>query len=257
MRSQNDRQTRSVMHIRWSSSHTSYNDAADEWRHLCGCGFSFGRVERKPHIFLSANCTPNETTGPPTNSNTTTPTNPYTIQQPQQRQQRQQQLQQQPEPRYAPLLTSVTGERGDASCHGFWERGRNTIFGIRITDTEAPSYPNQDFTKVLAAQEKEKKRKYLAPLHAQRKDFTPMIYSVDGIAGREAKSAEKRIVSALAGKWKKEYSEMVFYVRVRMALAVVKANSLLIRGSRERQRPRRPIINNRAAMYDCRCWHDG
>ena len=77
-----------------------------------------------------------------------------------------------------------------------------------ITDTEAPSYRNQDFTKVLAAQEKEKKKKYLAPLHAQRKDFTPMIYTVDGIAGREAKSAEKRIASTLAIKWEREYSEM-------------------------------------------------
>ena len=37
-----------------------------------------------------------------------------------------------------------------------------------------------------------------------------MIYSVDSIAGREAKSAEKHLASALADKWKKEYSEMVF-----------------------------------------------
>ena len=62
-----------------------------------------------------------------------------------------------------------------------------------------------------------------------------MIYTVDGIAGREAKSGEERLASALAKNWKREYSEMVFYVRVQMALAVVKANSLLIRGSRDRQ----------------------
>ena len=174
------------------------------WFHQqCGCGFIPGRVERKLHVYLSANGPSSVTTCPPTNSNTTTPTNPYTTQHPQQLQQRQLQSKQHPEPRYAPLLTSVTGERGDASYHGFWEHGRNTIFDIRITDTEAPSERNQDFTKVLAAHEKEKKKKYLAPLHAQRKDFTPMIYSVDGIAGREAKSAEKRLVSALAEKWKK------------------------------------------------------
>ena len=58
-----------------------------------------------------------------------------------------------------------------------------------------------------------------------------MIYSGNGIAGREAKSAEKHLASALADKWKKEFSEMVFYVRVRMALVVVRVNSLLIRGS--------------------------
>ena len=112
-------------------------------------------------------------------------------------------MQQQPEPRYTPLLTNITGEGGDASCHGFWERGLNTIFNIRITDTEAPSYRDQDFDKVLAAQEKEKKKKILTALHARRKDFTPMIYTVDGIAGREARSAEKRLASVLAEKWKR------------------------------------------------------
>ena len=118
-------------------------------------------------------------------------------------------------------------------------------------------YLPKDFTKVLAAQEKGKKRKYLVSLHAQRKDFTPMIYTGNGIDGHEAKSTEKRLASALADKWKKEYSEMKFYVRVRMALAVVKANSLLIRGSGERQRPRQPIISDRSAMYDWRCFHNG
>ena len=120
------------------------------------------------------------------------------IQQPQQLQQQQQQPHQHPESRYAPLLTDVTGERGNESCHIFWERGRNTIFDIRITDTEAPSYRNQDFDKVLAAHEKDKKEKHLIPLHAQRKDFTPIVYSVDGIAGREAKSDEKHLTSTLA-----------------------------------------------------------
>ena len=67
-------------------------------------------------------------------------------------------------------------------------------------------YRNADYDKTLAVHEKEKKRKYLSSLHDQRKDFTPMVYSVDGIAGRKAKSAEKRLASALAEKWKREYS---------------------------------------------------
>ena len=121
---------------------------------------------------------------------------------------------------------------------------------MRITDTESRSYRNRDFEKVLALQEKEKKDKYLASCHEMRKDFTPLVYSVDGIAGREAKAAEKRLASYLAKKWKKNYSEMVFYVRARMAISVVRANSLLIRGSRDRQKPCRPLISDRAAMMD-------
>ena len=65
---------------------------------------------------------------------------------------------------------------------------------------------------------------------------------MDGIAGREARNAEKRLATQLAGKWNREYLQMVYYVRVRMAIVVVRANSLLIRGSRDRQRPRCPLF---------------
>ena len=82
-----------------------------------------------------------------------------------------------------------------------------------------------------------------------RKDFTPLVYSVDGIAGREAKNAERRIATMLSDKWQRPYSEMVQYVRVPMAIAVVRANSLLIRGSRVWQRPPRPLIAG-AAIWD-------
>ena len=83
-----------------------------------------------------------------------------------------------------------------------------------------------------------------------------MVYSVDGIAGREARNAEKRLATHLAGKWNHEYSQMVYYVRVRMAITVVHANSLLIRGSRDRQQPQRPLIPDGAALGDWRTWSD-
>ena len=89
-----------------------------------------------------------------------------------------------------------------------------------------------------------------------RKDFTPLVYSVDGIAGREAKNAEKRLACHLLEKWHKQLPQMVYYVRIRMAIAVVRANSLLIRGSRDRQRPRRPVISDRHAMNDWRTWSE-
>jgi hypothetical protein len=127
---------------------------------------------------------------------------------------------------------------------------------MRITDTDARSYRKKEFAKVLEQHEKEKKDKYLQNCLEMRKDFTPMVYSVDGIAGREARNAEKRLATHLAGKWNREYSLMVYYVRVRMAIAVVRANSLLIRGSRDRQRPRRPLIPDGAALGDWRTWSD-
>ena len=66
---------------------------------------------------------------------------------------------------------------------------------MRITDTDARSYRKKEFAKVLEQHEKEKKDKYLQNCLEMRKDFTPMVYSVDGIAGREARNAEKRPVT--------------------------------------------------------------
>ena len=125
-------------------------------------------------------------------------------------------------------------------------------------DTEARSAQGRDFLSVLAAQEKEKKDKYLDSCLQQHKDFTPLVYSVDGIAGQEAHNAKKRIAALLAAKWWKQFSTMVQYVRVRMLLAVVRANSLLlIWGSRERRGVVRPWINDRYAMFDSHTWLDG
>jgi len=211
--------------------HIRHDDVADEWRHLCGTALSPCRVEREPRIFSSVSRRV-QTAACSSAHDSSTPT--------------------------ADALhpPAVTEERGDASCHGFWARGRTTIFDMRITDTDARSYRKKEFAKVLEQHEKEKKDKYLQNCLEMRKDFTPMIYSVDGIAGREARNAEKRLATHLASKWKREYSQMVYYVRVRMAIAVVRANSLLIRGSRDRQRPRRPLIPDGAALGDWRTWSD-
>ncbi|GAX14073.1 hypothetical protein FisN_5Lu001 [Fistulifera solaris] len=42
--------------------------------------------------------------------------------------------------------------RGDVSAYGFWNERRTTIFDVRVTDTDAPSYRNRDPIKVLASQ---------------------------------------------------------------------------------------------------------
>ena len=67
-----------------------------------------------------------------------------------------------------------------------------------IMDTDAQSYRKKEFAKVLVQHEKEKKEKYLQNCLEMRKDFMPVVFSVDGISGHEARNAEKRL--HLAGK---------------------------------------------------------
>jgi hypothetical protein len=54
---------------------------------------------------------------------------------------------------------------------------------------------------VIQSQEKEKKKKYLEPCLEQRRHFTPLVVSTDGLLGREASTfATKRLAQKLAIK---------------------------------------------------------
>jgi hypothetical protein len=127
---------------------------------------------------------------------------------------------------------------------------------VRITDSDAASHRTTEVSKLLARQEKEKKGKYLQSCLEMRKDFTPLVYTVDGVAGREARSAEKRLAALLADKWKRQQSQMVYYVRVRMQLALVRTTSLLIRGSRNHQGHCWHNPPDGAAMTDWQTWQE-
>jgi hypothetical protein len=130
------------------------------------------------------------------------------------------------------------------------------IFNVRITDSDAATHRTVEVSKLLARQEKEKKSKYLQSCHEMGKDFTPLVYTVDGVAGREARTAEKRLAALLADKWKRPYSQMVYYVKVRMQLSLVRTTSLLIRGSRNHQGHCWRIPPNGAAMSDWQAWQE-
>ena len=59
-----------------------------------------------------------------------------------------------------------------------------------------------------------------------------MAFTVDGMCEREVNDAMKRLGALLAQKWYRPRSEMIGYVISWMDLAVVKANTMLLRGSR-------------------------
>jgi hypothetical protein len=91
--------------------------------------------------------------------------------------------------------------RGDIGAHGFWKRGSTTIFDIQVCDTDSKSYGNRNSKKVLEGAAHRKKDKYEEACLERRRDFTPMIYSVNGMADKHARAAEKRIAGIHAAKW--------------------------------------------------------
>jgi hypothetical protein len=103
-----------------------------------------------------------------------------------------------------------------------------------VTDTDARSYGNRPSAKVLENAEKEKCAKYERACRERQRDFTPLVYSVDGMPGCKAEAAEHQLARILAGKWERQYSDVRNFVRVRMALAVVRSNSLLLRTERDK-----------------------
>ncbi len=123
--------------------------------------------------------------------------------------------------------------RGDLAIHSFWRTGTEAIFDIRVTDTEAASKRNKDPDKVLRQQEEEKKRKYLNHCQQAHKHFTPLVYSVDGLEGKEATAMRKQLASKLSAKWKRKYSQVCGFIRSRLAIALVRATSQCLRGTRD------------------------
>ena len=91
-----------------------------------------------------------------------------------------------------PNPTDTLGDeaRGDILAHGFWNCGRGTVFDIHICDMDSHSYGNTSSSKILECHAKEKKDKYETACLDRHRDFTPLVYSVDGMASKDARTAE-------------------------------------------------------------------
>ena len=91
-----------------------------------------------------------------------------------------------------PVLTTLTGEQlppstiqGDEAtldivARGFWQRGQNAFYDVRIFNPFASSHLNQNLPSVFISQEKEKKRSYINRRVIEVEHFTPLVFSSYG-----------------------------------------------------------------------------
>ena len=106
--------------------------------------------------------------------------------------------------------------RAEVKAHSFWKWGTTVMFDIRIVNVNTGSYLCMTPEKALAKTEKEEKYLYIKTRLERRRNFTPMVYSADGIPGAKVLAAQKRLAILLSYKPKREYSEMCDFVRARM-----------------------------------------
>ena len=212
--------------------HCRHNDVTREFGSLCMQAFTPGAVEYEPFIYTSTQRAAAEAAAAAAAENTT----------------------QQHNATDGSTPVTTKEERGDVLVSHFWKRQRQTVFDTRITDADCRSYRNKAPSAVLRQQEREKIRKYKEACLERRRDFTPLCFTADGMPGREALNAMRQLGKHLAEKWERQQSQMIFYVRARMSLALVRANSLLIRGSRDRHHRIRPLIENGPGMSNWHTW---
>ena len=79
-------------------------------------------------------------------------------------------------------------------------------------------------------------RKYLAAVEERRATFTPFVVSVDGVLGHDAQHLIKCLCDQIVMKWEKSHSEVMVWVRARIAFAILRATNLCLRGSRVKWR---------------------
>ena len=135
-------------------------------------------------------------------------------------------------------IVSDDGDDGtliaDLGVRGVWSPQSEALFDIRVTDTDAQSYLGHAPESILFRAETEKKQMYSAAANARRAHFTPLCFPVDGLAGSEAACFIRRLAAGLSLKWERNYSDVLCWIRTRLAFAILRATGLCVRGARSK-----------------------
>ena len=103
---------------------------------------------------------------------------------------------------------------------------------MRVVNTDAKYHLAKTPGKCLHEAERAKKNMFLEACLQQRQHLSPFVASADGLLVVEATATLKRIASHLETQWRKPYSRTYGYVKIRVAIILVRATHLCIRGLR-------------------------
>ena len=142
-----------------------------------------------------------------------------------------------------PTLQPVEGEqidglvgenaRTDVRARGVWRQGQNAFFDIRVTNTNCKSQVQTQTLRTLEKHEREKKRQYIhRVMNIKHGTFTPLVFSVTGVMGKECSMFYKHIADKTSKKNDKNYSNVINVIKCKLSFLILRAALLCIRGSR-------------------------
>ena len=65
--------------------------------------------------------------------------------------------------------------------------------------------------------------------------FTPLVFSVTGVMGKECSMYHKHIADKIARKSEEQYSKIIGVIRCRLSFLILRAALLCVRGSRTKE----------------------
>ena len=130
----------------------------------------------------------------------------------------------QSEPRLLPLdnesfnlRSANTSEeaRLDIKAGGFWSRGVNAFFDVRVTHVNSRSNQDKSTDKIFEGQEKEKKRQYnQRVIDVEHGTFTPLVFGTNGGFGKECEIFIAKLAEKLSFKSDESYASVITWLRM-------------------------------------------
>ncbi len=133
--------------------------------------------------------------------------------------------------------------RLDIKARGFWRRGQDAYFDIRVTHVNARYNSNLNTAKIFEQHEQEKKRCYnQRVIDIEHGTFTPLVIGTNG--GKECSVFVKQLCLFLSEKQNENYGMLVNWLRTKLSFEILKSSLLCIRGTRSPWHKNFPIGND-------------
>ena len=98
---------------------------------------------------------------------------------------------------------------------------------------ESPTPVNNDTMKTFERHEREKKRHYNHRImNIEHGTFTPLVFSVTGVMGKEYSMFHKHMADTISKKTEENYSDIMNVLKCKLSFLILRASLLCIRGSR-------------------------